>query len=68
MRQLLKNNGNDLKIQVLAVGALHSACEDYVTDLLEMSNLAALHGNRVTILPRDLQLVRRIRGELCIRQ
>ena len=31
--------------------------------LFEDSNLCALHAKRVTIMQRDMQLVRRIRGD-----
>jgi histone H3 len=30
--------------------------------LFEDTNLCALHANRVTIMPRDIHLTRRIRG------
>ena len=39
------------------------ATEAFVISLLSDANLTALHANRVTALPRDLQLVRRLRGE-----
>jgi histone H3 len=32
--------------------------------LFEDTNLCALHAKRVTILPKDMLLARRIRGEL----
>ncbi|PIO59011.1 hypothetical protein TELCIR_19538, partial [Teladorsagia circumcincta] len=39
------------------------AAEVYLTCLFEDANLAAIHARRVTIFPRDIYLVRRIRGE-----
>ena len=39
-----------------------SATEDYLVHLLEDALLCAVHANRVTIMPRDVQLTRRIRG------
>jgi len=33
--------------------------------LFEDTNLCAIHAKRVTIMPRDMQLARRIRGERC---
>ena len=37
--------------------------EAYLVGLLEDSNLCDIHTKRVTIMPRDIQLARRIRGE-----
>ena len=46
-----------------AVLALQEAAEAYLVGLFEDSNLCAIHAKRVTIMPRDIQLARRIRGE-----
>jgi histone H3 len=54
---------NDLRIQAQACKALQAAAEHYLIGLLEDTNLCALHANRVTITPKDVQLARRIRGE-----
>eukprot|EP00730_Choanoeca_flexa_P007078 TRINITY_DN12275_c1_g9_i2.p1 TRINITY_DN12275_c1_g9~~TRINITY_DN12275_c1_g9_i2.p1 ORF type:complete len:173 (+),score=19.65 TRINITY_DN12275_c1_g9_i2:204-722(+) len=39
------------------------ATEAYLVGLFEDANLCAIHGKRVTIMPRDVQLARRMRGE-----
>ena len=39
------------------------ASEAYLTSLFEDTNLCAIHAKRVTIMPKDIQLARRIRGE-----
>jgi len=52
-----------LRFQASAVAAIQEATEAFVVSLLSDANLTALHANRVTALPRDLQLVRRLRGE-----
>lgn len=46
-----------------AVMALQEACEAYLVGLFEDTNLCAIHAKRVTIMPKDIQLARRIRGE-----
>jgi histone H3 len=46
-----------------AILALQEASEAYLVSLFEDSNLCALHSRRVTIMPKDIQLARRIRGE-----
>nr|XP_045726935.1 histone H4-like [Mirounga angustirostris] len=43
--------------------ALQEACEAYLVGLFEDTNLCAIHAKRVTIMPKDIQLARRIRGE-----
>ena len=45
--------------QRCAVMALREASEAYLKD----TNLCAFHAKRVTIMPKDIQLARRIRGE-----
>ena len=47
-----------------ALKALHTATEAYLTTLMEDSNLLAIHAKRVTLLPKDIHLCRRIRGEI----
>lgn len=42
--------------------ALQEATEDFMVHLFEDCNLCAIHAKRVTIMPKDLQLARRIRG------
>merc|ERR1712064_217817 len=53
----------DLRFQSSAVMALQEASEAYLVGLMEDTNLCAIHAKRVTIMPRDIQLARRIRGE-----
>jgi histone H3 len=43
--------------------ALQEAAEAYLVGLFEDTNLCAIHAKRVTIMPKDIQLARRIRGE-----
>ena len=52
-----------LRFQSQAVLALQEAAEAYLIGLFEDTNLCAIHAKRVTIMPKDMQLARRIRGE-----
>ena len=52
-----------IKWQSAAVTALQEAAEDYLVHLYEDTNLEAIHGKRITIQTKDMQLARRIRGE-----
>ena len=51
---------NDLRIQAAAIKGLQGAAEAYLVGLFEDSNLCAIHAKWVTIMPRDVQLARRI--------
>ena len=63
VRELATGHKEGLRWQASAVAALQEATEAYVTGLLSDSNLCALHAKRVTLMARDLQLARRLRGE-----
>src|SRR5210317_2386771 len=63
VREIATNYKNDLRFQSTAVLALQEAAEAYLTSLFEDTNLCAIHARRVTIMPKDMQLARRIRGE-----
>ncbi len=54
----------DLRFHCLAVLALHDASEAYMVGMFEDTNLAALHAKRVTIMPKDILLARRLRDEI----
>jgi histone H3 len=53
----------DLRFQSSSVLALQEAAEAYHVGLFEDTNLCAIHGKRVTIMPKDIQLSRCISGE-----
>lgn len=48
--------------QGTAILALQEAAEAHISSLFEDANLCAIHGKRVTVMPKDMQLARRIRG------
>ena len=52
-----------VRFQSAAIMALQEASEAYLVGLFEDSNLCAIHTKRVTIMPKDIQLARRIHGE-----
>ena len=43
--------------------ALQEATEAYMVQLFEDTLLCAIHAKRVTVMPKDMNLARRIRGE-----
>ena len=63
VREIATNYKSGLRFQIQAVLALQEASEAYLVKLFEDTNLCAIHAKRVTIMPKDLSLARRIRGE-----
>lgn len=63
IREITQDFKADLRIQSSAVLALQEASEAYLVGIFEDTNLCAIHAKRVTIMPKDIQLARRIRGE-----
>ena len=43
--------------------AIQTAAEAFLIGLFEDANLCAIHAKRVTIMPKDMALARRLRGE-----
>lgn len=62
VREITSDFKADFRWQVSAVEALQEAAEAYLVGLFEDSNLCAIHAKRVTIMAKDMQLARRIRG------
>ncbi|KAF7138642.1 hypothetical protein RHSIM_Rhsim07G0204700 [Rhododendron simsii] len=63
IREIAQDFKADLRFQSHAVLALQEAAEAYLVGLFEDTNLCAIHAKRVTIMPKDIQLARRIRSE-----
>jgi histone H3 len=53
---------NPFRWTAQALLAMQEATEDFFVHLMEDTNLCAIHAKRITIMPKDLQLARRIRG------
>ncbi|GKD56958.1 histone H3.2, partial [Tanacetum coccineum] len=63
VREITQDFKTDLRFQSLVVAALQEASEAYLVGLFEDTNLCMIHAKRVTIMPKDMQLAHRIRGE-----
>ena len=63
VREIAQDFKTDLRFQAAAIGALQEVAEAYLVGLFDDTNLCAIHAKRVTIMPKDIQLARRIRGE-----
>lgn len=62
VREILADHANYMRVADGAFEAIQSAAEAYLTALLEDSNLCAIHGGRVTLMPKDMQLARRLQS------
>ena len=63
IREISHNFKSELRYQGSAILALQEASEDYLVRLFKDTNMCAIHSKRVTIMPKDIQLARRIRSE-----
>lgn len=64
LREVARDLNPHLRFQSFAIAALQEAAEAYLVRLFEDANICAIHAKRVTIFPKDMQLARRIRGEV----
>ncbi|SPT19151.1 unnamed protein product [Triticum aestivum] len=63
VQEIARDYKTDLCFQSSAVSALQEAAKAYLIGLFEDTNLCAIHAKRVTIMPKDILLARRIHGE-----
>jgi len=63
VRAICDGIDGQLRFQAQALLALQEAAESYLTGLFEDANLCAIHASRVTVMKKDVELARRIRGE-----
>ena len=62
-REIAEEMGIGMRFQSTSILALQEASEGYLVGLFEDTNLCAMHAKRVTIMPKDMLLARRLRGE-----
>ena len=63
VREIAQEWKQEVRFQSQAILALQEAAEAYLVSLFEDTNLCAIHAKRVTIMSKDLQLAKRIRGD-----
>ena len=63
VREIAVEVAQEIRFQSLALLALQEPAEAYLMGLFEDTNLCPIHARRVTIMPKDIQLARRICGE-----
>ncbi len=62
-REIAQDIKEDVRFTSSALLALQEASEDSLTRLFTLTNLMCIHRGRVTIMPKDMQLVRRVMSE-----
>lgn len=63
VREISPDFKADLRFTKAAMTALHEGAETYLIHLFEDSNLLAIQAKRVTVMPRDLGAVIRLRNK-----
>ena len=63
VREIAIEVAQEMRFKSSVLLALQEAAEAYLMGLFEDTNLCAIHTRCVTILPKDIQLARRIHGE-----
>ena len=63
VKEVLQGYGLQYRMQAVALEAIQEAAEAHLISILEDTNLCAIHAKRVTILPRDMMLARRLRRD-----
>ena len=63
MREIARDYRPDIRFSSQALLACQEAAECFLVSLFEDSYQCTIHGKRVTMMPKDIQLARRLRGE-----
>merc|ERR1719272_2671981 len=63
VRKITLDYDSDLRFASQALVALQEAAEAYLVGIFEDTNLCAIHAKRATIMKKDMELARRIRGD-----
>ena len=63
VRSITQGINDEVRFQPTALLALQEAAEGYMVGLFEDTNLCCMHAKRKTIMKKDMDLARRIRGD-----
>jgi histone H3 len=63
VREVCQEYKQEVRFTADALLALQTATEAYLVGIMEHTNLCAIHAKRVTIMPKDIVLARKIRSE-----
>ncbi|KAG0439457.1 histone H3.1 [Dictyocoela muelleri] len=57
------SDGDSLRFSQIAIDLLQETYETYMSTLFESSYMCTYHGKRVTLLPKDIDLVKKLRKQ-----
>lgn len=63
VKEIADTNHVNIRFQSFAIQVLQESAEAFLVGLFEDANRCAIHAKRVTLMPKDMLLARRIRGE-----
>ena len=63
VRNIVNGMNPDLRFKKSTIDCIREAVEAYLVNVLEDSNLCAVHAMRKTVIAKDIWLANRIRGE-----
>ena len=63
VHEILQNEKSWFHIQAGTILTLHEAMESHLIHLFKDTNMCDIHTKHVTIMPKDMKLACRIRGE-----
>ncbi|CDW87275.1 histone h3 [Stylonychia lemnae] len=63
VREIARSSNPEIRFSIQGLLALQEAAECFLVGLFEDCHQCAIHANRVTVMPKDMQLARRLRGE-----
>ncbi len=63
MREIVQEFNAAFRVQAQMLICLQEATEAYMVQFFEESQLCAIHAKRVTVMDKDMRLVKRLRGE-----
>jgi len=58
---MVDNGAADFRIQSLAIEALQEATEAFLIRYMEEANMCAIHAKRVTLMPKDMELIKKLK-------
>lgn len=63
VKEIVQDRKEEVRFQASALAALQEATEAYLVELFSDGMQCTAHANRVTLMPSDVQLTKRLRGE-----
>ena len=64
VKEIIQEMRPNLQFQSIATKALQKEGQAFLVGLLEQANLCMVHAKCVTMMPKDIQLARWIRGDI----